>query len=336
MSFKRFFFLALALLVAFAFQATSLMAQGQNSGSIVGTVTDPSGAVVPGAQVDLKSNTKGTTQTSKTNAGGVYQFFLLSPSSYTITATVSGFQPYSQVVTVTLGQPTEVNIALAVAGSGTTVTVTEAAPLTNSENGDVSTTLSQQQVSQVPNPGNDLSYVAQIAPGSVMNTQAGFGNFSSFGMPGTSNLFTINGMDDNDPFLNLNNSGATNLLLGQNEIQEATVVGSGYSGTFGEFAGANVNYITKSGGNDFHGNAIYYWNGRAMNANDWFKNAQGVNRPFDNVNQWAGSFGGPIKKDKLFFFFNTEGLRVLLPSGPDLVSVPSPLFQTDTIANLNA
>jgi hypothetical protein len=335
MSFKRFFFLAFALLVAFAFQVTRVKAQGQTSGSIVGTVTDPSGAVVPGAQVDLKSNTKGTTQTSKTNAGGVYQFFLLSPSSYTITATVSGFQPYSQVVTVTLGQPTEVNIALAVAGSGTTVTVTEAAPLTNSENGDVSTTLSQQQVSQVPNPGNDLSYVAQIAPGSVMNTQAGFGNFSSFGMPGTSNLFTINGMDDNDPFLNLNNSGATNLLLGQNEIQEATVVGSGYSGTFGEFAGANVNYITKSGGNDFHGNAIYYWNGRAMNANDWFKNAQGVNRPFDNVNQWAGSFGGPIKKDKLFFFFNTEGLRVLLPTSSSTF-IPTPAFEQTTINNLVA
>jgi len=335
MNLKRFFFVAFALLVAFAFlQATPAKAQ-VTSGNIVGTVTDPSGAVVPGAQVTLKSSARGNTQSTKTNAGGVYQFFLVEPGAYNITVNATGFAAASRDINVVLGAPTEVSIALSVSGGGTTVTVTEAAPLTQNENGDVATTLSQQQVSQVPNPGNDLSFVAQVAPGVVMNTQGGYGNFSSYGMPGTSNLFTINGMDDNDPFLNLNNSGATNLLLGQNEIQEATVVQNGYSGTFGEFAGANVNYITKSGGNDFHGNAIYYWNGRAMNANDWFKNADGVNRPFDNVNQWAGSFGGPIKKDKLFFFFNTEGLRVLLPTS-SAVFIPTPAFESATISSLVA
>jgi hypothetical protein len=336
MNLKRFFFAALALFVAVAFfQATPVMAQGQANGSIVGTVTDPSGAVVPGAQVALKDNAKGNSQSTKTNAGGVYQFFLLSPSNYTVTITATGFAVASRSVDVGLGQPTEINVPLSVSGGGTTVTVTESAPLIQSENGDVTSTLSQQQVSQVPNPGNDLSYVAQIAPGVVMNTQGGFGNFEVFGLPGTSNLFTINGMDDNDPFLNLNNSGATNLLLGQNEVQEASVVTNGYSGTFGGLAGANVNYITKSGGNDYHGNAIYYWNGRAMNANDWINNATGTNRPFDNVNQWAGGGGGPIIKDKLFFFVNTEGLRVILPTSA-LAVVPTPLYETSTINQLNA
>ena len=93
----------------------------------------------------------------------------------------------------------------------TSVTVTEAAPLLQTDNGDTSTSVSQQQVSNVPNPGNDLSAIAQIAPGAIMNTQGGYGNVEAFGLPATSNLFTLDGMDSNDPFLNLNNSGASNL-----------------------------------------------------------------------------------------------------------------------------
>ena len=169
----------------------------------------------------------------------------------------------------------------------------------------------------------------------VMNTQGGYGNVEAFGLPATSNLFTMNGMDDNDPFLNLNNSGATNLLLGSNEMQEADVVTNGFSGAYGTFAGINVNYVTKSGGNDFHGNAVYYWSGRALDANDWFNKAFGNPRPFNNANQWAASFGGPIKKDKLFFFVNQEGLRVLIPV-PSAVLIPTTQFEQATIANLTA
>jgi len=142
-------------------------------------------------------------------------------------------------------------------------------------------------------------------------------------------------MYDNDPFLNLNNSGATNLLLGNNEIQEASVTSNGYSGQFGGFAGATVNYVTKSGSNQFHGNAAYWWNGAVMNANDWFHNNTVPVTPktFDNANQWAASFGGPIKKDKAFFFANYEGLRVLVPV-TQTVTLPSAQFQAATLANL--
>jgi hypothetical protein len=167
-----------------------------------------------------------------------------------------------------------------------------------------------------------------------MNTGMGFGNFSSFGVSASSNLFTLNGMYDNDPFLNVNNSGATNLLLGNNEVQEATVVTNGYSGQYGGFAGANVNYITKSGSNNWHGNANYWWDGRAMNANNFFNVGNDAPRPFVNANQYAASFGGPIKKDKAFFFWNYEGLRVILPTS-EQVQVPDPLFQTALINNLS-
>ena len=117
-----------------------------------------------------------------------------------------------------------------------------------------------------------------------------------------------------DPYLNLNNSGATNLTLGKNDVQEATVVTNAYSGQYGQQAGAQVSYVTKSGTNQFHGNAEYWWTGRAMDANDYFNNLNGTPRPFANNNEWAASLGGPIKKDKLFFFADTEGIRYIVPS----------------------
>src|SRR5207248_8121745 len=177
------------------------------------------------------------------------------------------------------------------------------------------------------------SYIVQTAPGAVMNTQGGYGNSALYGIPGTSNLFTVNGQNENDPFLNLNNSGATNLLLGQNDVQEATVVNNGYSGQYGQLAGANVNYVSKGGSDNFHGNASYWWNGRVMNANDFFNKRAGLPRPFDNVNQWAASVGGPIRKDKTFFFVDNEGLRVKLPvieAGGNLINIPSPQLETFT------
>src|SRR5581483_8786309 len=203
------------------------------------------------------------------------------------------------------------------------------------DNGNVSTTISPQIVAEMPNPGNDLTYYVQTAPGATMNTQGGYGNTATYGISATSNLFTVDGMNENDPFLNLNNSGATNLLLGANDVQTATVVNNGYSGEYGTLAGANVNYVTKSVTNKFHGNAEYFWNGRVLNANDWFLNNDGAPRSFDNANQWAAAIGGPIVKDKTFFFLDTEGLRLLIPTS-QAVFIPSPEFQTATLANLTA
>ncbi|MBV9625889.1 MAG: hypothetical protein JOZ14_18120 [Acidobacteria bacterium] len=168
-----------------------------------------------------------------------------------------------------------------------------------------------------------------------MNTQGGYGNFSAFGMPGTSNLFTLNGMDDNDPFNSTQNSGATGLMLGINEVQEVSVVANGYSGQYGGLAGSNINYITRSGSNAYHGRALYFWNGRAMNANSWFNNASRTPRSFVNANQWGADIGGPVLKGKLFWYFNTEGLRLVLPTSV-LVVVPSSQFQTATIANIDS
>jgi hypothetical protein len=307
-----------------------VLAQSTTNGAISGTVTDPTGAVLPDVAVNLKSAEKGFTQAAKTNSQGFYQFPLLEPGTYTITITAPSFKTLTATTTVSVGANATVNAKLEVGAAGTTVEVSGEASLLQTESAEISQTFNQREISEVPNPGNDLSFIAQTAAGSVMNTEGGYGNFSSFGVSASSNLFTLNGMYDNDPFLNLNNSGATNLLLGQNEVQEATVVTNGYSGQYGGFVGANINYITKSGSNNWHGNANYWWNGRVMNGNNYFHTnfenpASDTPRPFDNANQYAASFGGPIIKDKIFFFWNYEGLRVLLPTSGNVLA-PTPLF----------
>lgn len=328
--------LILWLFVCFS---ADLPAQTTISGALTGTVTDPSGGVIPGAEVQIRDCSKGTVQATQTDRDGSYQFHFLRPGKYLLSISHAGFREQRCEIDVLLGPPGTRNITLEVAGGSTTVSVTGEMPLLQTENGDVSTTMNRQQISEVPNPGNDLTYVAQSAPGAIMNTDTvgvGYlGNVSILGMPGTSNLFTINGMNDNNIFTNTNNSGVMGMMLGQNEVQEATIVSYGYSAQFGGAAGSNINYLTKSGDNAFHGNAAYYWNGSVLNANDWIDNAQGNPRPFDIAHQWAGSLGGPIKKDKLFFFFDTEGMHLVLPFGNNVV-LPTAAFETATLANIDS
>jgi hypothetical protein len=328
-----------SVLSVICFLGNRSTAQTTTSGSLTGVVTDPSGAFVPNAKVEIRDSAKGTIQTAKTDGDGVYRFFFLAPGRYTLTVSHPGFREESQEFSVLLGPPGTRNITLKLAGTSATVKVSDEIPLLQAENGDVSTTMTQKQISEVPNPGNDLTYIAQTAPGAIMNTDtyssSYLGNFSSLGMPGTSNSFTLNGISNNEPILNTNLSGITGMMLGQNEIQEATVVSDGYSGQFGGAAGTSVNFLTKSGSNAFHGNAQYYWNGSALNANDWIDNALGNPRPFDIAHQWAGSLGGPIKKDKLFFFFDTEGIRVRLPVSTGVV-LPSAKFESAVMSNIDS
>jgi hypothetical protein len=328
---------SLALIITITL-AIELRAQTSTSGGLTGVVTDQSNAVVPNADVQIKETDKGIVLSTRTNRQGVYRFFFVAPARYVLTVSHDGFRAENRAITVQLGPPTSVNITLQIAKATTTVEVTDEAPLIHAENGDVSTTMTAKQIAEVPNPGNDLTYIAQTAPGAIMNTDnigvSFSGNFSILGMPGTANVFTLNGMNDNNTFANANNTGVTGMMLGQNEIEETTIVSNGYSGQFGGAAGTSVNYLTKSGSNRFHGNAQYYWNGSALNANDWFSNASGSPRPFDIAHQWAGSLGGPIKRDKLFFFIDAEGMRVVLPFSGG-VTLPSTEFESVVMANID-
>jgi hypothetical protein len=323
------------LLLLLGLAAPSLMAQSLVSGDITGTVTDPSGAVVPGAAVSLKSDATGATRATTTNATGAYRFALLPPGKYTVSVTGQGFNKTEAPTTVTVGQATVADIKLSLGTTSQNVEVSSSVPLVQAENADLSINFNQALIANEPNGGNDITYIAQTAPGVNMNTGGGFGNFQTSGLPATSNLFTVNGENNQDPYLNLNTSGATNLSLGKNDVEEATVVTNAYSGQYGQQAGAQVSYVTKSGSNQFHGNVEYWWTGRALNANDYFNNLDGTPRPFANNNQWAASLGGPIKKDKLFFFVDSEGVRYIVPSSAQ-VFAPTVGFANATLANIAA
>jgi hypothetical protein len=192
----------------------------------------------------------------------------------------------------------------------------------------LATTFNEQQLQELPTPGGDVTTVAFTLPGVVVNAGGAYGNFSSNGLPGISNLFVLNGFDNQDPFLNLNNSGSSNLTLGQGELAEATVIQNGYNSEYGRAAGAVINYTTKSGSNAFHGAADYDYNGTVLNANGWFNSFQGQARPHAVSNQWAANVGGPIIKDKVFFFADYEGLRYVLPGSSGYLTFPSPELET--------
>jgi hypothetical protein len=331
---------ALALGCGFAGSLTvltpSVFGQTNISGDIAGTVTDPSGAAVPAAVVTIKDLSNSAVKSVVTDASGNYRVSLLKPDAYSVSITAPGFETTTTMVNVTPGQVASGNAKLTVGKNSQTVEVTETAPLLHTESADLTTSFSQQQVQNLPNPGNDLTFVAQTAPGSVMNTQGGYGNFATFGLPATSNTFTVNGGYENDPFLNVNNSGASNLLLGNNDVAEVNIISNAYAVQYGGLGGAQISEISRSGSNGFHGNATYYFDGAFLNANDFFDNQNGVARAPVHANQWAAALGGPIIKDKTFFFVNTEGLRVLIPSNTT-VFAPSPAFQASTIAaNPNA
>src|SRR6516164_5603529 len=268
--------------------ANQVAGQSLIAGGLSGRVTDPTGAVVPNAVVNLKSLDTGTTQT----------------------------------VNVEVGQTTQADFKLEMSKTAETIEVTAAAPLVSTDPG-AATSFTPKEVELLPTAGGDLTTLAFTAPGVVVAPGTGYGNFTANGLPGVSNLYTVNGENDMDPYFNINNSGATNLTLGSNEVQEATITTNPYSGQYGQLMGAQVSYVTKSGTNQFHGNAQYWWNGRYLNANNWFSNAFGNPRAFANANQWAGSVGGPIIKDKLFFFVDTEGLRFVLPNVFNVVG-PTP------------
>jgi hypothetical protein len=310
-------------------------AQSITSSEVTGTVADASGGAVPNAAVTLTNVNTNASQKTATNAQGSYRFGFIQPGAYKIDITANGFQPQQRTaLNVSAGQPATVNVQLAVASTSTEVNVVAGASIIETENADVATTFNNNQIQNLPNPGGDITYLAQTAPGVVMNTQAGYGNFVADGMPATSNLFTINGQNYNDPFFGINNSGASNLLLGSNDITEANVINSPYSAQYGQYAGSQIAYITKSGTNEFHGDAIYNWNGRTMNANQFFSNEFGQPRPFNNFNQWATGVQGPIWKNHTFFDVDYEGLRNVLPTASALTLIPSKQFQNATLTNL--
>jgi hypothetical protein len=323
-------------LVALALLSTALApAQTSTTGDLAGMVTDSSGAVVPNAPVTIKDVNTGEGRTVQSNANGAYRFTFLKPGEYQISSSMPGLKSDIARITVGVSQVQNADLILKPQEAKEVVTVTDAAPLLQTDNANLASTYSTKQMELLPAPGGDITTIAFTVPGIAVSTGGGYGNFSAHGLPGTSNLFITNGNDNMDPYLNLNNSGASNLTLGANEVDQASVVQNGYTGQYGRQAGATVSFTTKSGSNDFHGTLLYTYNGSVMNANDFFNNATDTPRSRSISNQYSASLGGRVIKDKLFFFVDTEGLRYVLPSS-GVSSLPSLALQNYTLANVTA
>jgi Carboxypeptidase regulatory-like domain len=308
--------LALAILIL---ARTPARGQTQTTGQISGTVTDPSGGVVPKAQVTVSNLNTGIKRATESNSDGHYLVPLLDPGTYLVTVEAKGFETVSRDgVTVAVSRYALVDFRLQIGAEAIKVTISTAAPLIEPSNSNTTTTFNATQLANIPNAGNDLSYLANLAPGAVMNTYSAGGisqgNVEINGLGSVANDFTIDGLDANEPYNNFNATGASGLQLGLNAIQEVTINSTAFSVDQGRLYGSAINYITKSGTNAFHGNAFEIWNGSAMNARNFFLNANGVQqKPRSNVNEFGASLGGPIRKDKLFFFSDLEGIRVVLP-----------------------
>jgi hypothetical protein len=337
--------LALSLLAMAGLVAANLTsaAYGQTivSGDVTGRVTDVSGAVVVGATVTLTSEADATVRTAKTTAEGTYRFSLLPPGTYSLKVVSAGLTGAAKNIVVSVGKASTVNVTAQLSSVSTEVVVDSSAqPQLQTEDANITTILGSRDIEQLPVPGGDIMTLAFTAPGVNLSTGAGYGGFVAFGLPATDNLFTLNGNDIMDPYLNLNNSGASNLTLGANEIADVAIVNNGYNAQYGRYPGTQINYTTKAGSNQFHGNAQYFWNGRILNANDWInKNTElaggGPNeRSFSNSNQWAGAIGGPIWRDKFFFHYDQEGLRYVLPGGGGTTYIPTAGFMSDVVANV--
>jgi hypothetical protein len=328
---KLFTLLAVTLMGAHLAGAQSIV-----TGDISGHVVDITGASVVGATVSLTSVAQGTTSTVQTDKTGSYRFSLLRPGTYTINEHGLNLSAKAVNVQVNVGQITPVELVARPGETQVVVEISAAEPLLETDNANVATTFSMEQMQELPLAGADISMVALTAPGVVMNTGGGLSsNFFVFGMPGTSNLFTINGADIMDPFYNINNSGASNNTLGANEIQEVAVVAPGYSGVYGRLPGAQVNFTTKSGANKFHGSAKYQYNGSFMNARDWFT-APSTPRSKNISNQYGVDISGPIIKNKLFVYFDDEGLRYVAAAVSAQTFIPTTAFANATLANISA
>jgi hypothetical protein len=320
-------------------------AQGETTSAIQGQATDASGAVVQGATVTITSRDTGSKRVAKTDEAGRFNFPQLKPGAYAVRVEAPGFEPQEvDNVFSGLGQKQTVNFTLKVAHSNQTVEVSSEAPIINPSNATTSTTLDAPALEDLPNPGGDLTYPLQFAPGALINTAGssndfvggtnGFGNIEFNGLPALSNGYIVDGLETNDPLTNLNSGLSTNLVLGLNSISEVTVNTLSYSVDQGRYGASQVNYVTKSGSNGFHGNLYELWNGSTLNAANYFTNATPGNyKPRSNVNHFGGSLGGPVLRDKLFFFFDSEWVRIALPIVTP-ATVPTPAFQQYVLRQL--
>ncbi len=318
---SKFLRVCFTFVLIFAFCAVA-WAQGTVTGAVGGSVTDPKGAVVPGATVTVKSNETSKEGTATSDGEGRFKVANLEPGSYTVTVNGSGFAPYTaDKVTVEVGRETTLDVPLGLTGSTNTVQVTAEAPVINTTQQDFSSNINQTTINESPINGRRWSNFAILTPGAVPDGT--FGLISFRGISGLLNNNTVDGGDNNQAFF-AEERGRTRIpyVVSQASIKEFQVNTSSYSAEYGRSAGGVTNAVTKSGTNEFHGSAFFYDRDNSWGArNPLATNSVLVNgvftpvgiKPEDTRYQFGGTIGGPIVKDKAFFFFTYDQQRRNFP-----------------------
>ena len=286
--------------------------------TITGLVTDPSGAVVPQADVLVRNVGTNVTRVLKSNDAGLYEAVALQPGDYEVKASKAGFSTLTRTgITVSVGQVARVDIGMQVSATAENVTVEANTPVVETEKTDVSTTINLKDMLNLPMSGRRWDSFALSTPGT--SNDGGFGLLSFRGMSGLYNNNMIDGMDNNQAFFS-EAKGRTRLSFAYSidAIQEFQVGNSSFSAQYGRAAGGVVNAVTKSGTNDLHGTAFYLIRDDSLNAANPFSASTLVplglpGKPTDRRQQYGGSGGGAIKKDKLFYFLNYESQKRNFP-----------------------
>ena len=290
--------------------AIAAVAQVIVTGEIAATVTDPSGAVVPGAELALEDLASESVVSATANEDGGYVFPHLRPGAYRLGVTSKGFQKsvYDNIV-VDAGRTTNVAVAMHVGEVSQTVEVTAAPPLVETTSSTVSTTVRVDSLNSLPLAGRDLLAFSLLTPGAQQ--PAGSERFSTFnGLPGGALNITLDGINNNSQRFH---SGDTSMFtfapLRLGAMEEVTMSTTGLSADATGEGAAQIRFVTKRGSNSFHGNGFEQFRNDVLNANDWFSNAVGAPRQRLRRNEYGGSLGGPLWKKRLFFFFNYEESR---------------------------
>jgi hypothetical protein len=306
-----------ALFVLFFLPASVLELPAQNvvlTGAIGGRITDQAGAVVPGASVIVRNLGTGLEQSTVTNYAGLYQVLALMPGTYSVTAAGKGFRPIEALARVLVGNNTLQNLTLEVGGSGETVKVSGSTPLWRPTESSASTVLDRSFIDELPLNGRRYTDFAKLTPNTSYDGDTGLvsiagqqgGEDSGYANGNGSNAFTVDGTNaTNNYFADIIGRYRIPYLYGEDAIQEFQVSVSPYSAVYGGGAGF-VNAVTRSGSNTFHGSAFYYNRNSATGANNALDEAAGLPKPQDSLQQFGAGVGGPILRNRLWFFVDYE------------------------------
>jgi Carboxypeptidase regulatory-like domain/TonB dependent receptor-like, beta-barrel len=323
----KVFFLGVSFFLAFG-----VAAFGQATGDITGTVMDPSGAVIPAATVTMTNQGTGVALATTTNSAGLYRIPNLLSGLYTLKVEKKGFKTSEQRgVEITAGVVSRNDVAMQLGQEVQTVTVEAGAQLVSTEEARLQSTVRSEQIQNLALNGRNVFDLIKIAPGAVDASGAIFENGQGAVVNGIRmnfNGFILDGVTDKGL------SGGTELQPNQDIVSEFTVNTLSMSAQYGSSAGSITTVVTKSGTNDFHGDVYEYLRNDKFDASDFFTNQSGAKKTPLRFNQFGGSVGGPIRRDKIFFFGSIQADRFIGSGLPAPVNVESPQWRNAVISAL--